>query len=248
MGEGALRPHQQAPRSAQRVRHRRLGRADERLRLLRAHPARGQLDRHRGRRRGRDAQPRMRWRRTSRTGRWPTRRPRSRSLDAPSCPARTASGSARGGRGCGRSSCARSSRLAEAHRLAGDPSAAVRAADELVTLDPFRERGYRLLMQAQSDAGNDAEALRVYERCRELLAEELGRIRRLRRRPCISTFSGARPGPRDAENQPTIDGLPTAAAPAAASRSRRSKRWPAALLGAVAARRGRRCSRRRHGA
>ncbi|MDP9492119.1 MAG: hypothetical protein M3P42_07985, partial [Actinomycetota bacterium] len=64
--------------------------------------------------------------------------------------------------------------LSDAHRLSGDPSAAARAADELVTLEPFRERGYRLLMQAQSAAGNDAEALRTYERCRTLLAEELG--------------------------------------------------------------------------
>src|SRR5918995_2643454 len=64
--------------------------------------------------------------------------------------------------------------LAEAHRLAGDPRAAVRAAEELVELEPYRDRGYRLLMQAQSAAGNDAEALRVYERCRLLLAEELG--------------------------------------------------------------------------
>jgi hypothetical protein len=41
-------------------------------------------------------------------------------------------------------------------------------------LEPFRERGYRLLMQAQSATGHDAEALRTYERCRVLLAEELG--------------------------------------------------------------------------
>jgi len=64
--------------------------------------------------------------------------------------------------------------LAEANRIRGDPAAAVRAADELVILEPFREGGYRLLMQAQSAAGNDAEALRTYERCRGLLSEELG--------------------------------------------------------------------------
>jgi DNA-binding SARP family transcriptional activator/ABC-type branched-subunit amino acid transport system substrate-binding protein len=64
--------------------------------------------------------------------------------------------------------------LAEAHTLTGDPRAAVRAAEELVELEPYRERGYRLLMEAQSAAGNDAEALRVYERCRRLLDEELG--------------------------------------------------------------------------
>ena len=64
--------------------------------------------------------------------------------------------------------------LAETHRLTGDPRAAVRAAEELVELEPYRERGYRLLMEAQSAAGNDAEALRTYERCRRLLADELG--------------------------------------------------------------------------
>jgi SARP family transcriptional regulator, regulator of embCAB operon len=64
--------------------------------------------------------------------------------------------------------------LAEAHRLVGEPRGAVRAAEELVELEPYRERGYRLLMKAQSAAGNDAEALRVYERCRQLLADELG--------------------------------------------------------------------------
>ena len=64
--------------------------------------------------------------------------------------------------------------LAETHRLGGDKRAAVRAAEELVELEPYRERGYRLLMEAQSAAGNDAEALRTYERCRRLLADELG--------------------------------------------------------------------------
>ena len=64
--------------------------------------------------------------------------------------------------------------LSEVQRRVGQPGAAVRAADELIALEPYRERGYRLLMQAQSAAGNDAEALRVYERCRRLLAAELG--------------------------------------------------------------------------
>ena len=64
--------------------------------------------------------------------------------------------------------------LAVTHRLGGDTRAAVRAAEELVELEPYRERGYRLLMEAQSAAGDDAEALRTYERCRRLLADELG--------------------------------------------------------------------------
>lgn len=51
---------------------------------------------------------------------------------------------------------------------------AVRYAEEVVELEPFRESGYRRLMQAHAAAGNTAEALRVYERCRRFLADELG--------------------------------------------------------------------------
>lgn len=51
---------------------------------------------------------------------------------------------------------------------------AVEAAREVLRLRPFRETGYRLLMRAHAGGGNGAEALRVYERCRELIAEELG--------------------------------------------------------------------------
>ena len=64
--------------------------------------------------------------------------------------------------------------LAEVSLRTSEPATAARIAEEIVGLEPFRERGYRLLMQAQSAAGNDAEALRTYERCRRLLAEELG--------------------------------------------------------------------------
>ena len=64
--------------------------------------------------------------------------------------------------------------LAGSSRRSGRPEGSVRAAEELVALESFRERGYRLLMQAHSAAGNDAEALRTYERCRTLLADELG--------------------------------------------------------------------------
>lgn len=49
-----------------------------------------------------------------------------------------------------------------------------RAARELVSLAPFRESAYRLLMEAYVAEENPAEALRVYERLRKLLSEELG--------------------------------------------------------------------------
>src|SRR5262245_29383422 len=51
---------------------------------------------------------------------------------------------------------------------------AVRYAAEITELEPFRESSYRALMQAHVAAGNPAEALRVYERCRRFLADELG--------------------------------------------------------------------------
>jgi DNA-binding SARP family transcriptional activator len=47
-------------------------------------------------------------------------------------------------------------------------------ARQAIGLEPFRETGYRLLMEAHAADGNRAEALRVYERCRRLLADELG--------------------------------------------------------------------------
>jgi SARP family transcriptional regulator, regulator of embCAB operon len=53
-------------------------------------------------------------------------------------------------------------------------AAAVRAGRALVEAAPFRESGYRLLMEALAVEDNVAEALRVYERLRILLREELG--------------------------------------------------------------------------
>jgi DNA-binding SARP family transcriptional activator len=53
-------------------------------------------------------------------------------------------------------------------------AAAERTALELIEQAPFRESGYRLLMEAKAARGNVAEALHVYERLRVLLREELG--------------------------------------------------------------------------
>ncbi|MBR9989542.1 MAG: DNA-binding protein [Gemmatimonadetes bacterium] len=56
----------------------------------------------------------------------------------------------------------------------GEHSLAIEAARDTVALAPFRETAYQLLMRAHAASGNSAEALRVYERCRTLIAEELG--------------------------------------------------------------------------
>ena len=63
---------------------------------------------------------------------------------------------------------------AEVYLWNGEAPLAVEAAREVVRLRGFRETGYRLLMRAHADEGNRAEALRVYERCRELISSELG--------------------------------------------------------------------------
>jgi SARP family transcriptional regulator, regulator of embCAB operon len=44
----------------------------------------------------------------------------------------------------------------------------------LIELAPYRESGYRMLMEALERSGNNAEALRVYDRLRVLLRDELG--------------------------------------------------------------------------
>ena len=64
--------------------------------------------------------------------------------------------------------------LADASLLSGDSRDAAKWAEQAIALAPFRETGYVRLMEAHRLAGNRAEALQVYERCRRLLAEELG--------------------------------------------------------------------------
>jgi DNA-binding SARP family transcriptional activator len=51
---------------------------------------------------------------------------------------------------------------------------ATSCARRLVELAPFRESGYRILMEALERSGNGAEALRVYDRLRLTLRDELG--------------------------------------------------------------------------
>ena len=64
--------------------------------------------------------------------------------------------------------------VADAATAGGDVAAALAAAGEAVALEPLRESAHLRLMAAQAAAGNRGEALRAYERCRTVLAEELG--------------------------------------------------------------------------
>ena len=59
--------------------------------------------------------------------------------------------------------------------LANDePALALQNGQEMLTIQPFRESGHRLVMRAHAAMGNTAEALLAYEACRRLIAEELG--------------------------------------------------------------------------
>ena len=55
-----------------------------------------------------------------------------------------------------------------------EPLLAIQHASEMVELEPFRETAYQLLMKMHAAAGDRAEALRVFAKCRELLRDELG--------------------------------------------------------------------------
>lgn len=63
--------------------------------------------------------------------------------------------------------------LAQIHAANGEHSLALRAAEEAVDLEPFRETGYQRLMLVHQAAGNRAQALRVYASLEALLAKEL---------------------------------------------------------------------------
>jgi YVTN family beta-propeller protein len=129
----------------------------------------------------------------------------------------------------------------DANVSAGRPGEAVRLAEEAITLQPFRESGYRRLMQAHASAGNRAEALRVYDRCRRLLSEELGAY------PSPETEATFRellkePEPQATPTPPSSHVPPPAPAPLPSSvpprsprrRSRVSRRALATAAGVVA--------------
>jgi DNA-binding SARP family transcriptional activator len=66
--------------------------------------------------------------------------------------------------------------LAAASLGVGGPEVpqAANCARQLIELAPFRETGHRILMEALERSGNVAEALRVYDRLRITLRDELG--------------------------------------------------------------------------
>jgi DNA-binding SARP family transcriptional activator len=58
--------------------------------------------------------------------------------------------------------------------LSDDPSRSLRLAQEAIELNPFLESGYRAAMTAAIALDRPDDALRIFERCRQLLDDELG--------------------------------------------------------------------------
>lgn len=56
----------------------------------------------------------------------------------------------------------------------GEMAEAIQAAEDALAIEPFRETTYQRLMRVHAAAGHRAEALRAYQRCCNVLAEELG--------------------------------------------------------------------------
>jgi DNA-binding SARP family transcriptional activator/basic membrane lipoprotein Med (substrate-binding protein (PBP1-ABC) superfamily) len=123
------------------------------------------------------------------------------------------------------------SALAEASLRTQKPAEAVRWAALAVAAEPFRESGYRRLMEAHAAAGNRGEALRVYERCRRLLAEELGAYPSPETESIYRSLLEASPGVAAAKGGDTG---PPPGTVAAASRRKRPVFGAAVLLVLVA--------------
>src|SRR4029078_9161153 len=56
----------------------------------------------------------------------------------------------------------------------GNESASITACGRVLARDEVRENAYQALMRYQAESGDSAAALLTYERCRTILAEELG--------------------------------------------------------------------------
>ena len=107
--------------------------------------------------------------------------------------------------------------LAGARLGGGELGAAEQAAEAAIAAAPFRESAHRALMEVHEASGNPAEALRVFDRLRVLLRDELG------------TSPGAA---AMALHERLLRGEPAAVAPVAAPPA--AVTWPPALDSAVA--------------
>ena len=128
--------------------------------------------------------------------------------------------------------------LADACLRTGAGGEAAGWAQQAIELEPFRETGYRLLMEAHAADGNRAEALRVYERCRRLLADELGAYPSPETESVYQRLLQAPPAPKRPPPERPAPERPAPGQPSAAGRGRsvaRPRLLAAAALAVVVA-------------
>jgi len=128
--------------------------------------------------------------------------------------------------------------LAEACLRTGAGGEAAGWAQQAIELEPFRETGYRLLMEAHAADGNRAEALRVYERCRRLFADELGAYPSPETESVYWRLLQAPPAPKRPPPERPAPERPAPGQPSAAGRGRsvaRPRLLAAATLAVVVA-------------
>jgi DNA-binding SARP family transcriptional activator len=56
----------------------------------------------------------------------------------------------------------------------GQTTAAIRSAQLALELDSLRETAWQILIRSHTNAGNPGSALRAYQRCRQVLHQQLG--------------------------------------------------------------------------
>ena len=80
--------------------------------------------------------------------------------------------------------------MAEAELRCGQTSAAIRSAQLVLRLDDLRETAWQILMRAHAAAGNPAQAVRAYQRCRQTLQEQLDTAPSPRTRAAVAWLPG----------------------------------------------------------
>ena len=114
------------------------------------------------------------------------------------------------------SACDTLLRLALLRSRAGDAARAIAAAQRLLSLDPLREDGHRILMELYAAEGRQSDALRQFASCREIMRRELGvepdretlaLVERIKTR-MVAAPSPSTPAKEPGPVQPTIAGTP----------------------------------------
>jgi len=66
--------------------------------------------------------------------------------------------------------------LVDLHRWNREPGLGIQVAEELLSLEPYRETAWRSLMLLHVQVGNRGEALSTYRHCHDILATQLGTV------------------------------------------------------------------------